>query len=58
MWCLSSFSGNHNTVLCLVLLLVATDTSMEQYEAEVGRHKLHACMDGCSEPLVVLGLYA
>ncbi|KAF2309092.1 hypothetical protein GH714_000428 [Hevea brasiliensis] len=28
--------GNHGTVLCLVLLLVAIDTSMEQYEAEVG----------------------
>ncbi|EEF32392.1 conserved hypothetical protein [Ricinus communis] len=50
--------GNHSAILCLVLLLAATFTAMEQYEAEVGRLMLHDGMDGGSDPLVILGLYA
>lgn len=42
----------------MVLLLVAPDTAMEQYEAQVGRLKLHSCMDRCSAPLVDVGIFA
>ena len=41
----------------MVLLLVAADIAMEQDEDEVGRDMLHACMDGRSDTLVILGLY-
>ncbi|KAG6791146.1 hypothetical protein POTOM_000258 [Populus tomentosa] len=50
-------SGNYRTVLCMVFLLVASNTAMEQNEAEVGRLKLCTSMDGSSDPLVVVGLF-
>lgn len=51
-------TGNYRTVLCLVFLLVASNTTMEQNEAEVGRIKLRSSMDGSPDPLVVVGLFA
>lgn len=56
LWC--SLTGCDSAVLCVVLLLVAPDTAMEQHEAKVGRGKLYSCMDGCSTPLVDVGLFA
>jgi hypothetical protein len=41
----------------MVFLLVASNTAMEQNEAEVGRLKLCTSMDGSSDPLVVVGLF-
>ncbi|KAG6787770.1 hypothetical protein POTOM_003815 [Populus tomentosa] len=49
--------SNYRTVLCMVFLLVASNTAMEQNEAEVGRLNLCTSMDGSSDPLVVVGLF-
>lgn len=42
----------------MVFLLVAFDSSMEQYETEMERFDLYFCVDGISTSLVNLGLPA
>ena len=52
------FVGDYSSVLCVVLLSVAIDITMEQNEAEMGRYFLHSVLDGSSNSLAILGLYA
>ncbi|GJT04433.1 hypothetical protein Tco_0838895 [Tanacetum coccineum] len=45
------FAGDYGSVLCVVLLSAAIDTTIEKTEAEMGRHFLHIVLDGSSNPL-------
>lgn len=56
--CLIRFTGYHGTVLCVVLLSAASSTAMEQNEAQMGKFSMHFFLDGGSNSLVVVGLYA
>ncbi|XP_044460969.1 GPI mannosyltransferase 1-like isoform X2 [Mangifera indica] len=54
------FSENkviNGTILCLVLLLAASDIAMEQNESQVGRLKLHSCVDWGAQTHWLLGGY-
>lgn len=54
----SLLTGNHCAVLCLVLLLAAPNTAMEQYKFQMERVMLHVLVDGSSDPLADVGLPA
>ncbi|GKA96488.1 GPI mannosyltransferase 1 [Tanacetum coccineum] len=56
--CPDSSVCDYGSILCVVLLSVAVNTTMEQNEAEMGRYFLHIVLDGSSNSLAVLGIYA
>lgn len=51
-------TGYHSAVLCVVLLSVASYSTLEQYEAEMERFGMHCIMDGSSNSLADVGLSA
>lgn len=50
--------GDNCTVLCVVLLPATSDSTMEPYEAEMGRHLMHCPVDWSSDALAVMGIHA
>lgn len=50
--------GDNCTVLCVVLLPATSDSTVEPYEAEVGRHLMHGSVDWSSDALAVMGIHA
>ncbi|XP_048602500.1 GPI mannosyltransferase 1-like isoform X3 [Brassica napus] len=50
--------GDNCAVLCVVLLPATSDSTMEPYEAEMGRLVMHYSVDWSSDALAVVGIHA
>lgn len=49
-------TGHHSTVLCVVLLLAALNSAVEQHASKVEWPSMHNVMDRSSNPLAYVGL--
>lgn len=50
--------GDNSTVLCVVLLPATADSTVEPYEAEMGRLVMHHPVDRSSDALAFMGVHA